>query len=65
MDGVSLTVGEVSRESFSVYIIPHTAQSTTLHSAQPGALMNLEADCMARYLYGLAEPYLKALKEAQ
>ena len=61
LDGVSLTVGEVIDETFSVYIIPHTADVTTLKVVQPGTLVNVEADCMARYLWTMAEPYLSKL----
>lgn len=50
IDGVSLTVGPVDRESFTVYIIPHTRTATTLGSFRPGRLVNLEADCIARYV---------------
>jgi riboflavin synthase len=57
VDGVSLTVGEVGRESFSVYIIPHTRSETTLKDLVEGSFCNVEADSVARYLAHLAEPY--------
>ncbi len=47
--GVSLTVGEVGRDAFSVYIIPHTAQATTLGALAVGELINVEIDMLARY----------------
>lgn len=54
LDGVSLTVNEVSDEPdgthFSINIIPHTAQHTTLGSAQAGRQLNVEVDVLARYL---------------
>jgi riboflavin synthase len=50
VDGVSLTVNEVSGSSFSVNIIPHTAQATTLGGLQPGDQVNLEIDLIARYV---------------
>jgi riboflavin synthase len=50
IDGVSLTVNEVSGNEFGVNIIPHTAQRTTLHLYQPGRRVNLEVDVIARYL---------------
>ena len=50
LDGVSLTVNSVSPESFSVCIIPHTLQATTLGNLVPGDKVNLEVDLIARYL---------------
>jgi riboflavin synthase len=49
LDGVSLTVNEVNGDVFSVLIIPHTLQVTTLGSIKAGARLNLEVDLMARY----------------
>src|SRR4029077_9777830 len=49
LDGVSLTVNEVTADTFSVLIIPHTLKVTTLGSLQPGVRLNLEVDQMARY----------------
>lgn len=49
LDGVSLTVNEVSGDTFSVLIIPHTLAVTTLRSLRAGDRVNLEADVMARY----------------
>ena len=50
VDGVSLTVNEASGSTFSVNIIPHTAQATTLGGLQPGDEVNLEIDLIARYV---------------
>ena len=50
VDGVSLTVNEVEDDTFSVNIIPHTAESTTLGALQPGDHVNLEIDLIARYV---------------
>jgi riboflavin synthase len=54
LDGVSLTVNQVSDEAdrthFSVNIIPHTAQQTTLQSLSIGRHVNVEIDVLARYL---------------
>jgi riboflavin synthase len=55
LDGVSLTVNEVTADSFAVLIIPHTLSVTTLGSARPGDKMNLEIDLMARYAARLME----------
>jgi riboflavin synthase len=49
LDGVSLTVNEVSKNRFGVNIIPHTLSCTSFGRAQPGQRMNLEIDLIARY----------------
>jgi riboflavin synthase len=49
LDGVSLTVNEVTADTFSVLIIPHTLKATTLGAIRPGYSVNLEIDVMARY----------------
>jgi riboflavin synthase len=50
VDGVSLTVAEVDDESFTVALIPETLERTTLGSAAPGRLVNLEVDVLAKYV---------------
>ncbi|MFN2505410.1 MAG: riboflavin synthase [Acidimicrobiales bacterium] len=50
VDGVSLTVVEASDEGFTVAVIPHTAATTTLGRRQPGDLVNLEFDVIAKYV---------------
>ncbi|MGH7047522.1 MAG: riboflavin synthase [Stellaceae bacterium] len=50
LDGVSLTVNEVTGSRFGVNIIPHTLACTSLDAAQPGQRMNLEIDMIARYV---------------
>ena len=55
LDGVSLTVNAVEGETFSVLIIPHTLQVTTLGAAKKGDDVNLEIDTMARYAARLLE----------
>ena len=49
LDGVSLTVNEVSGDDFSVHIIPHTLGATTFGAVRAGDRLNLEIDVMARY----------------
>src|SRR5687767_4078144 len=49
LDGVSLTVNEVQGVNFSINLIPHTLEVTTLSALQPGARVNLEIDTLARY----------------
>lgn len=51
LGGVSLTVGEVGKDRFSVYIIPHTAQVTTLGDVPIGGRVNFEVDMLARYVH--------------
>jgi riboflavin synthase len=55
LDGVSLTVNEVEDNRFSICIIPHTLQVTTLGTLSAGALVNLEVDLIARYLDRLSQ----------
>ena len=55
LDGVSLTVNEVERDTFAVLIIPHTLAVTTLGMLQAGDVMNIEIDLMARYAARLME----------
>ena len=50
LDGVSLTVNEVDDKQFSICIIPHTLQVTTLGVLAVGEEVNLEVDLIARYL---------------
>jgi riboflavin synthase len=57
VDGVSLTVNEVTGSSFGVNIIPHTQSSTTLGQLAVGAHVNLEVDQVARYIHRLMAPY--------
>lgn len=55
LDGVSLTVNEVDGDDFSVLVIPHTLQVTTVNDWQPDAAVHLEVDMMARYAARLME----------
>lgn len=50
LDGVSLTVNEVDDNRFSICIIPHTLEVTTLGKLAVGDNVNLEVDLIARYL---------------
>src|SRR5882757_1516856 len=55
LDGVSLTVNTVDDVTFSVLIIPHTLNVTTLGAWRAGTEVNLEVDLMARYAARLSE----------
>ncbi len=50
IDGISLTVAEVSSEVFTVAVIPHTFDNTTLSHCRIGDFTNLEVDVIARYV---------------
>ena len=50
VDGVSLTINEVSGNTFGLNIIPHTAEVTTMGSYEVGRAVNLEVDLLARYI---------------
>ncbi len=56
IDGISLTVNDVSSNSFKVAIIPHTWENTSLKFNKAGDYMNTEIDMLARYVF-------KALKK--
>lgn len=49
VDGISLTVADVGRDEFSVWIIPHTRTVTALRERAAGDLVNLEFDLLAKY----------------
>jgi len=49
LDGVSLTVNDAGASSFSVNLVPHTLQETTLSECRAGSRLNLEIDIIARY----------------
>jgi riboflavin synthase len=57
VNGISLTVAEILPESFAVWIIPHTRRSTNLHGAQPGDLVNIEFDILAKYVERMLAAY--------
>jgi riboflavin synthase len=54
--GVSLTVNAVDDDSFSVAIIPHTRDHTTLGELAPGDRVNLEVDILAKHVEKLVKP---------
>ena len=55
LDGVSLTVNAVKDVSFTVLIIPHTLEVTTIGGWKAGSEVNIEVDLMARYAARLTE----------
>lgn len=50
IDGISLTVADLAADTFTVSIIPHTIAHTTLALVRKGDLVNLEADCIGKYV---------------
>lgn len=58
VEGVSLTVVDVTSNSFSVALIPHTLSMTTLGSLREGAVVNIEVDILGKYVMS----YLQRLR---
>jgi riboflavin synthase len=63
VDGVSLTVVDTPEGGFTVAVIPHTAEVTTLGHKGPGDRVNLEVDVMAKYAEKLLAGYLSVAPE--
>ena len=59
VDGISLTVAKTTQTSFMVSVIPHTAQCTVLAHKKAGDTVNLENDCIGKYI----EHFLNRKKE--
>lgn len=58
VDGISLTVVDARDDGFTVAVIPHTAEVTTLGHKGPGDRVNLEVDVMAKYVERLLKGYV-------
>lgn len=56
LDGISLTVASVDATSFSIAVIPHTHEVTTLGRRTVGDAVNVEADVLAKYVERLVRP---------
>jgi len=59
IDGVSLTINEVNKSSFSVNVISHTFKNTTLGNLNEKDLVNIEVDTIARYAVNATKYYIK------
>lgn len=59
VDGISLTVNSVSDTWFSVALIPHTCDMTTLAAKTVGSKVNLEVDPIGKYVEKLVEGYAR------
>ncbi len=55
IDGISLTVNRVTADGFSVAIIPHTLEKTTLFAIRPGQKVNIETDILGKYVERLLQ----------
>src|ERR671925_846018 len=64
VDGVSLTVSVVDEDGFEVSLIPETLERTTLGTAKPGRVVNLEVDVLAKYVEKLASEAVTSRGEA-
>lgn len=56
IDGISLTVAQVSDHNFSISAIPHTVAATTLSQRRTGDVVNLENDMIGKYVEKLCAP---------
>ena len=57
INGISLTVAELLEKSFAVWIIPHTKRHTNIDRVEPGALVNVEFDILAKYVERMLARY--------
>ena len=55
VDGISLTVAQLTRDSLAIQIVPHTRAHTNLSDRTPGDTVNLEADIIGKYSARLAQ----------
>lgn len=62
VDGVSLTVGKPGKDSFEVYIIPHTLRETTISRMRSGGKVNVEFDILGKYVLKNSIPEVKNSK---
>lgn len=56
IDGISLTVAGLGKDTFRVSVIPHTAKETILSEKKTGDVVNLENDVIAKYIEKLMRP---------
>lgn len=53
INGISLTIARAESNNFTLSIIPHTFQQTTLNTLKPGAIVNIEFDILGKYIENL------------
>jgi riboflavin synthase len=61
IDGISLTVAALGRDTMSFAIIPYTFENTSLGRSRVGDRVNIEFDVLAKYVERLLEPYVQRL----
>lgn len=61
VDGVSLTLVDVAKDRFSIALIPHTLERTTLGFKAVGATVNLETDLFAKYVWKCLESFRSSI----
>lgn len=64
VDGVSLTIVTPCDDGFTVAIIPHTSNVTTLGTKQPGDPVNIEVDVIAKYVERMIRPFTTAAERS-
>jgi riboflavin synthase len=60
LDGISLTAAEVTANSITCWIIPHTLALTNLHTRQSGQRLNIEYDMLGKYVRSLTQAALNS-----
>jgi len=55
VEGISLTIQQIGKQSIQIAVIPHTAKTTTLGKKKVGDLVNLEADVLSKHLTHLVQ----------
>jgi riboflavin synthase len=65
IDGVSLTINQVSGRKFSVNLIPHTLLQTNLKKLRAGSRVNLEVDLIARYVERMMQANIENAEKEQ
>lgn len=62
INGVSLTINEVTHDGFTVMLIPHTLERTNLHELRTGHAANMEFDLVAKMIAKQVQPYLDRIR---
>jgi len=57
VNGISLTIADLLEKSFAVWIIPHTKRYTNIDKIEPGDLVNIEFDILAKYVERMLSRY--------
>jgi riboflavin synthase len=63
VDGISLTVAELRKDRFTVWIIPHTWKVTALQQRKVGDAVNLEMDLLGKYVARFVDPGLRQIPD--